>query len=386
MNERDFDIFTHNNDESLIQAWEAIHRNKSSTTAASPETQEGKKRWSGESNRFAYSGELLPGRLSPFRRSRAAAAGISPCRSRQQSPFRGTKLLGDSNDAETNKSCNLKFHSSGLGKFQGVPNQGAKRSSYSGSLAMEKTLYIDNSSTVKLSSSNLSSVDIKKRIETMTAELDKRRGKERNSSIETSQNIKHVEALDLEEKVTLDYEILSSLGGNSTTLSGMLHHIAKEYEDEVMKNDEDINRKLVSMQPLQKTFSEDSDTNNKQIVLSNSSPLPPPLPKSPSESWLWRALPINTLKNSFMHSNQGTQSQAKRNGSNTSSGNVKWETIVKTSNLQHDHVRYSQVTLLFPLSIIFFNINSTMIVCDLKIQILLSLQELPTGKSQHSKY
>jgi hypothetical protein len=63
MNEHVFDIFTHNDDESLMQAWEAIHRNKSSTAAASPETQEGKKRWSSESNRFAYSGELLPGRL-----------------------------------------------------------------------------------------------------------------------------------------------------------------------------------------------------------------------------------------------------------------------------------------------------------------------------------
>lgn len=336
------------------KAWEAIHRNKSSTAVASPETQEGKKRWSSESNRFAYSGELLPGRLSPFRRSRAAAAGISPCRSRQQSPFRSTKLLGDSNEAETNKSCNLKFHSSGLGKIQGVPNQEAKRSSYSGSLAMEKTLHIDSSSTVKLSSSNLSSIDIKKRIDTMTAELDKRRGKERNSSIETSQNIKHAEALDLEEKVTLDYEILSSLGGNSTTLSGMLHHIAKEYEDEVMKNDEVINYELVSVKPVQKTFSEDSDANNKQIVLANGSPLQPPLPKSPSESWLWRALPINSLKNSLMHSNQGTQSHAKRKDSNISSSNVKWETIVKTSNLQHGHVRYSQ--------------------------------ELQAGKSQHSKY
>ncbi|CAI8590999.1 unnamed protein product [Vicia faba] len=321
------------------KAWEAIHRNKSSTvTATSPDMQERKKRWSSESNRFAYSGELLPDRLSPFRRSRAAAAGISPCRTKPQSPFRGAKLP----EIENNKSGNLKFHSTGLVKSQGVPNQGAKRGSYSGSLAIEKTLYIDNSSTVKLSSSNLSYVDNKRRIDAMTADFDKRREKERNSSIENSQDTKHVQSLSLEEKVTLDYEVLSSLGGNSTTLSGMLHHIAKEYEAEVLTTDQYINHERVSVQPVQRTFDEDWDTNsNKQIVLA-SSPLAPPLPKSPSESWLWRALPINSLKNSFIHSNQGTKSHAKRNDSDAASSNVKWETIVKTSNLHHDHIRYSQ--------------------------------------------
>ncbi|BAT98820.1 hypothetical protein VIGAN_10016700 [Vigna angularis var. angularis] len=59
-------------------AWDAIHRNKSSSKAPSPDKQEGKKKLASESNRFTYSGELLPGRLSPFRRSRAAATGISP--------------------------------------------------------------------------------------------------------------------------------------------------------------------------------------------------------------------------------------------------------------------------------------------------------------------
>jgi hypothetical protein len=262
-------------------------------------------------------------------------------------------LLGDSKETENNNSGNLKFYSStGLGKFQGVPNLGAKRGSYSGSLAMEKTLYIDNSSTVKLSSSNVNSVDNKRRIDNMIADFDKIRGKERNSSIETSQDMKHVKALDFEEKVTLDFEVLRSLGGNSSTLSGMLHHIAKEYDDEVSTADQDIKRGVASLQPVQGTISDDSDPNKKQIVLANNSPLPPPLPKSPSESWLWRALPITSFKNSFLHSNQRNQSHAKRNDSNTTSSNVKWETIVKTSNLSHDHVRFSQVTLLIPLSII----------------------------------
>lgn len=334
-----------------LQAWEAIHKNKSSSRGASPDMQEGRKKWTIESNRFAtFSGELLPGRLSPFRRSRTAAAGVSPCRSRKpQSPFGGAKLLVDSKETENNKSGNLKFQSTGFGKFQGVPpSLGDKRSSYSGSLTIEKTLYIDTASTVKLPSSNVSSVDNKLRIDTVIQDLDKRRGKESNSSIESSpQDTKHVQAL--EEKDTLDSQVLCSVDANSSTLSSVPPLIAKEDKGEALTTD-------------QGTFVEDSDTNYKQIVLVNGSgkggaesavsPLPPPLPKSPSESWLWRALPVVSVKNSFLNSNKGTQSHAKRQDSNTTSSNVKWETIVKTSNLHHDHVRYSQVTLLIPLPII----------------------------------
>lgn len=72
------------------------------------------------------------------------------------------------------------------------------------------------------------------------------------------------------------------------------------------------------------------------------SPLPPPLPKSPSESWLWRTLPsINPFTNSRgsspIHPKKMGQKQ------NASATNTKWETIVKTSNLRQDHVRYSEV-------------------------------------------
>lgn len=85
----------------------------------------------------------------------------------------------------------------------------------------------------------------------------------------------------------MDSEVFSSIGGKSSSLSGMIHLIAKEY-DEVLTTNQDINIK----------------------------------------------------------------SHAKRHDSNTSS-NVKWETIVKTSNLHHDHVRYSQVIVY---------INSIMII------------------------
>ncbi|XP_015943046.3 uncharacterized protein LOC107468298 [Arachis duranensis] len=303
------------------KAWDAIHnhKNKSSSGGASPDLQEGRKKWTSDSNRFTYySGELLPGRLSPFRRSRAAAAGVSPCRSKPQSPFRGARLPSDPREGENNQPGRMKFHSSELGKFREIPSMVApKRSSYSGNLTTEKTLYIDTASTVKLSSSNLSSVDKNLRIDTLIAELDKRRGKETSH-----QDTNHVQAI--EEKDSLD----SSSDANSSTLSSMLLHKAKEDKDEALKTDQEV-----------RNSTDDSMMNNQQIVLAES-PLPPPLPKSPSESWLWKALPLVSAKNSFLHSNQ---SNAKRQDSNTASSNIiKWETIVKTSNLHHDHVRYSQ--------------------------------------------
>ncbi|KAG2404011.1 uncharacterized protein HKW66_Vig0109330 [Vigna angularis] len=111
------------------KAWDAIHRNKSSSKAPSPDKQEGKKKLASESNRFTYSGELLPGRLSPFRCSRAAATGISPSR-RPQSHFCGVKLLGDSRETENYKFGKVKFHSGVLGNVQDVQSLGNKRRIY----------------------------------------------------------------------------------------------------------------------------------------------------------------------------------------------------------------------------------------------------------------
>ncbi|XP_062105860.1 uncharacterized protein LOC133817374 [Humulus lupulus] len=71
-----------------------------------------------------------------------------------------------------------------------------------------------------------------------------------------------------------------------------------------------------------------------------------PLPKSPSESWLKRTLPTISSKNSYSLSSLDAHicsSSPKR-----SYLDPKWETIVKTTNLQHGHLRFSQENL-FPI-------------------------------------
>ncbi|KAI7726131.1 hypothetical protein M8C21_031011 [Ambrosia artemisiifolia] len=62
----------------------------------------------------------------------------------------------------------------------------------------------------------------------------------------------------------------------------------------------------------------------------------PPLPKSPSESWLWRKM---TLRSPFPKKMQ--QAPVEKSPTN----GPKWESIVKTSNVHHDRVRYSEELL-----------------------------------------
>ena len=310
-----------------------------------------RKKWTSESNRFTYSGEMKQlgsGRLSPFRRSRAtataAAAGTSTFQSKPQPLFPRAKLHCDSKQAENNQSGRLRFPSRGHGSIPELLSQGAKRISNSGSLAIEKTLYIDTVNTAKLSSSNSCSVDNTRRLGTMVAVLDKREGKERSSITESFQDTKNLLALE----ANLDSEVSAT---------------DQEDKAERLTTDQETNQESMSLQIVQSSLDKDTEINNKQIVIVDQpgkvgaefvvSPLlPPPLPKSPSDSWLSRALPLIYMKNSFPYSNQDTQSLAKRQGFNASSRYTKWETIVKTSNLHHGHLSCSKVTA-FPFRHIF---------------------------------
>lgn len=74
-------------------------------------------------------------------------------------------------------------------------------------------------------------------------------------------------------------------------------------------------------------------------------PVPPPLPKSPSDSWLCRTLPSMPSKNSSILSHFGTGMNPKNQASRTQSADPKWETIVKTTKVYHHHLRYSEELL-----------------------------------------
>ncbi|KAI9071196.1 hypothetical protein K1719_046833 [Acacia pycnantha] len=252
-------------------------------------------------------------------------------RSRPQSPFRGAPL--DPKEAVSNLSGQLKFLQKGHVSIQKMLSQEGKRS-----LTVEKTLYIDTASTVKLSScANSSSVDNTGKTDT----------EKYCPGIRSSQDIKKLEEA-LEGR-----GMLGSADAKSSILSNKVHTRSQEDKAEQPVKNKKFNREYTSSLAVHGKTGEDSNVNNQQIVVvaeslgngkvdSGLSPLPPPLPKSPSESWLWRALPLVSVKSSSQHSNQGVQPHSKRPDSKTVSSNSKWETIVKTSNLHHDHVRYSQ--------------------------------------------
>ncbi|XP_010494738.1 PREDICTED: uncharacterized protein LOC104771827 [Camelina sativa] len=66
----------------------------------------------------------------------------------------------------------------------------------------------------------------------------------------------------------------------------------------------------------------------------------PPLPKTPSESWLCRTVPRSSAASSVV-SGQAARFRKKME-EKTNSQSIKWETIVKRSYKHHDHVRYSE--------------------------------------------
>ncbi|CAN4105062.1 unnamed protein product [Withania somnifera] len=80
----------------------------------------------------------------------------------------------------------------------------------------------------------------------------------------------------------------------------------------------------------------------KQIVRKEKLPAPPPLPKSPSDSWLCRTLPILSTKNPSSRSYVGTGISPTNQSCKPPSTDPKWETIVKTTKGHQQHLRYTE--------------------------------------------
>lgn len=99
-------------------------------------------------------------------------------------------------------------------------------------------------------------------------------------------------------------------------------------------------------------------------------PLSLPPPKSPSDSWLKRTLPTFSVKNSSPWSCIGTDNY-RIQASKTAPLNPKWETIVKTSNVQHGHLRFSEVILQLLLTSSIFN-HFRVVLCLLYSLIIVS--------------
>ncbi|KAJ8532167.1 hypothetical protein K7X08_012090 [Anisodus acutangulus] len=71
-------------------------------------------------------------------------------------------------------------------------------------------------------------------------------------------------------------------------------------------------------------------------------PAPPPLPKSPSDSWLCRTLPSLSTKNPSSRSYIGTGISLNNQTCKPLSSDPKWETIVKTTKGHQQHLWYTE--------------------------------------------
>ncbi|WCJ24827.1 hypothetical protein M5689_006758 [Euphorbia peplus] len=106
---------------------------------------------------------------------------------------------------------------------------------------------------------------------------------------------------------------------------------------EIVRHDvgSNLENQLLHMKLSDEEISKCHSVQKSQVPL----PLPLPLPKSPSESWLKRALPSVSTKLT------GSRLHPRVEASKTESPDSKWETIVKTAKVQHGHLRYSEELL-----------------------------------------
>ncbi|KAI4341127.1 hypothetical protein MLD38_025887 [Melastoma candidum] len=75
-------------------------------------------------------------------------------------------------------------------------------------------------------------------------------------------------------------------------------------------------------------------------------PIPPPLPKSPVDSWLSRTLPSMLSKNSGKILSFGVNALSKVHlAAKSAPVDPKWETIVKSANVDRGHLRFSEELL-----------------------------------------
>ncbi|KAG9137834.1 hypothetical protein Leryth_022292 [Lithospermum erythrorhizon] len=277
--------------------------------------------------------------------TRSRSGAISPYRNeRSTSPFReGARFLGLPKEVElkAEKISSLIRRDKIILEVSSLRSH-RQRSEPSGML-VEKTLYEDawqsratpniNSERSPISSNKVETKSRSGRTPPHSASKSSREDIKRQLALEQGSG-EHSES------------ILSSLTCNSK-LSGPMHD-SKLAAHEILKcfSNQHLDQENNSLElnelkgngnlVLKKNASNrelDGQTENSTLLLS---PLPPPLPKSPSESWLWGTLPSISLRNPFSHS-RGSPLHSKRQ-----SPSPKWETMVKSSKVHNDHVRYSE--------------------------------------------
>ncbi|KAG9153898.1 hypothetical protein Leryth_006005 [Lithospermum erythrorhizon] len=201
-----------------------------------------------------------------------------------------------------------------------------------GSPVAEKTLYVDTEDEVRSLHvrSCSSDANVQTEFEVKEQEIF---DEERDQSQNLDSSLINTEALNLMDKGVQseirfqihDFHIVSSRSeANQKTRTGM--QTPSGQEQDIFKGS-----KMLPKGPRK------SESKIYSELLA-----PPPLPKSPSDSWLGRTLTSISRKNTSVHSYGGTWITPKDQASNTKSSDPKWETLVRMTKMQNKHLGFSE--------------------------------------------
>ncbi|PSR98634.1 Enolase [Actinidia chinensis var. chinensis] len=279
-------------------SWGAVPKLKSDSRSHSHELHKVNSNPTGESTRLSYSGDLRMMRSSsPYR---GLMGGISPYRNearRSPSPFRGGRgFVGVTKDVEKHKPIKSIRTNQDV-----LSHQRHKQASGSTTPTFEKTLYVDSVNTVER--------PVSESVSSGAASLKDYSSKDFAASVDSSR---------MEDTVTVEFLV-----------EDLMEDLRIDQSRDQLSGSTNCSKLNTNSVLGTSNLNEDDEGNNPDVS-SVLSPLPPPLPKSPSESWLWRTLPSIPLRHQ------------KKQRAKASDTGTKWETIVKTSNVHHDHMRYSE--------------------------------------------
>ncbi|XP_008789380.2 uncharacterized protein LOC103706890 [Phoenix dactylifera] len=326
-------------------SWEAVHKHKLGQRYQ-PQVEDGRSRSTSETKQLTYwSDSPTADGSSPCRRS--AGGGISPYRNEAPPlPFERKGFLGvpkrgrKSSKTDGSDLCER----DGENYWEMTSSQSSQQGSGSRSPALEKTLYVDSVNMPETPDSNSSSLNIATGTRAMlnSTEKDYEVGRERQRMEENVAVKTHEEnALQPKDSVVVEPGLPfcsersdhGEMDGNNNIKhnadgDGPLH----TEEGDIIKNDVNDYGPL----PLEE------GARHKIDVSSLLSLLPPPLPKSPSESWLFRTLPSVSSKN-LPQSFLGLQFQPRKQAFQASSTNQKQDTNAKPSVSHHRQRRFAEV-------------------------------------------
>lgn len=328
-------------------SWEAVYKHKLGQRYQA-QVEDWRSKSTSESKQLTYwSDSPTADGSSPCRRS--AGGGISPYRNEAPLlPFEGKGFLGvpkrgrKSSKTDGSDSCER----DGENYWELTPPQSSQHESGSGSPALEKTVYVDSVNMLETPDSNSSLLYIATDTRAMlnSTEKDSEVGRE-SQRMEENFAVKTHEGNALQPKVS---EVVESGlpfcsersdhgemdGNNNIKHNAHGDGCLPSEEGDVLKNDVNDDGPL----PLEEGALHKTDVSSLQSLL------PPPLPKSPSESWLFRTLPSVSSKNppqSFL----GLQFQPRKQAFQASSTDQKQDTNAKPSVSHHRQRRFAEVII-----------------------------------------